>query len=230
MQIAFLAHNLHHAAVLSAWLIEAGYLCKLFASRTAYLQAIAAQPFDLHILQRRGTDQQDIRVLRAVRAHLDQAAPLMYVAGRSSEAGVVRAFASGADECLCQPLRQKETLARVMALGRRSAAQAKEQGIVRFSPYLFRAGQHQIEHNGKRLGINYKEFELALYLFRHPDVMLSRERLLSAVWGKGPALNTRTVDTHMSRVRRLLNLVDGATGWQLFTIHGQGYLLHRVPG
>ncbi len=72
-----------------------------------------------------------------------------------------------------------------------------------------------------------KEFELAAYLFRHAGCLVSRDHLLEFIWGTRADLNTRTVDTHVSRIRSKLG-INPAVGWQLSSIYQRGYRLFRV--
>ena len=75
--------------------------------------------------------------------------------------------------------------------------------------------------------LTHKEFDLAVHLFRNAGRLLSRAHILEAVWGRNPQLNTRTVDTHMSRLRKKLKL-DDATGWRLSGVYQHGYRLERI--
>nr|WP_281397617.1 helix-turn-helix domain-containing protein [endosymbiont of Lamellibrachia barhami] len=72
-----------------------------------------------------------------------------------------------------------------------------------------------------------KEFQLAWILFSNVGRLLSRDHLLETVWGFGPGLVTRTVDTHMSRLRRKLSLVP-ENGWRLKAVYHQGYRLEQL--
>jgi DNA-binding response OmpR family regulator len=84
-----------------------------------------------------------------------------------------------------------------------------------------------IERDGVPLDMTPKDFELALYMFRNAGKLLSRAHILESVWGKTAALDTRTVDTHISRIRRKLDLNGGATGWRLVSVYLQGYRLEK---
>jgi DNA-binding response OmpR family regulator len=79
---------------------------------------------------------------------------------------------------------------------------------------------------GETLDITHKEFELSLFFFKHRGRVLSRGYILETVWGKSADLNTRTVDTHISRLRRKLSLAP-ANGWRLSSIYQHGYRLEQ---
>jgi DNA-binding response OmpR family regulator len=86
-----------------------------------------------------------------------------------------------------------------------------------------------ITNAGQPIELTQKEFELAVFLFRNADRMLSRAHLLEAVWGHGTEITTRTVDTHISRVRTKLGLVP-EQGWRLSAIYHYGYRLESLAG
>ena len=71
------------------------------------------------------------------------------------------------------------------------------------------------------------EFELVLFLFRNVGKLLSRGHILSSVWGHGDSFSTRTVDTHISRIRKKLEITPG-NGWKLSAIYHQGYRLEQT--
>lgn len=96
------------------------------------------------------------------------------------------------------------------------------------SPYGFDTDAGSVTLDGVRVAVTPKEFELCLYLFSHAGRACSREELLSAVWGTSAAIETRTVDAHVSRLRRSLDLASGRTGWRLVSVMKQGYRLERI--
>ena len=78
--------------------------------------------------------------------------------------------------------------------------------------------------NETAVELTEKEFDLVLFLFRYAGRVLSRGHILESVWGRNPNLNTRTVDTHISRIRQKLNLT-AEHGWQLKAVYQHGYRL-----
>ena len=72
-----------------------------------------------------------------------------------------------------------------------------------------------------------KEYELIVFLFRNIGRILSRAHILESVWGRNPDINTRTVDTHVSRIRTKLSLAP-EMGWKLSSIYQHGYRLERI--
>jgi two-component system response regulator RegX3 len=96
------------------------------------------------------------------------------------------------------------------------------------SPYALDTRAGTVALDGTRVPLTPREYELCRYLFSHPGQACSRERLLAAVWGTSAPLETRTVDAHVARLRRSLDLASGRTGWRLVSVMKQGYRLERV--
>lgn len=94
-------------------------------------------------------------------------------------------------------------------------------------PYHFDLARKQLTMDGAAVEMTDKEFELAAFLFRNLGRLLSRGHLLEAVWGRNPDLATRTVDTHISRVRSKLNLRP-ENGFRLTPTYNFGYRLEKT--
>ena len=100
--------------------------------------------------------------------------------------------------------------------------------MLEFGTYRISRDPGRITRDGQHVELTEKEFKLASMVFNNIGRLLSREHLLEAVWGVGPGLATRTVDTHISRLRRKLALVP-ENGWRLKAVYHHGYRLERVP-
>lgn len=81
--------------------------------------------------------------------------------------------------------------------------------------------------NGKPVDLTQKEFELACYMFLKPGKLLSRVHLLEKLWGLHADVDTRTVDTHVSRIRRKLD-IRPEHGWQIIPVYGYGYRIEKL--
>ena len=143
----------------------------------------------------------------------------------------------GAYDYMVKPVKKGVTLARIKALQRRNVigkassedeAQAvADTGIEVYEPYQINQAERSISVNGEEVKLTNKEFELATYLFRNAGCLVSRDFLLESIWGTRGDLNTRTVDTHVSRIRSKLG-INPAAGWQLSSIYQRGYRLFRA--
>lgn len=100
--------------------------------------------------------------------------------------------------------------------------------ILKYDPYTLDIENRNFTIGGHEVPLTSKEFELALYFFRHKDAVISRKSLLEDVWGVKADLRTRTVDAHVSRLRQKLQL--SATPWKISSIYKYGYCLHESMG
>lgn len=98
--------------------------------------------------------------------------------------------------------------------------------ILNCKPYTLDINKREFSIEGQQVPLTSKEFELALYFFRHKDAVLSRKNLLEDVWGVTADLRTRTVDAHVSRLRHKLQLSDSP--WKISSIYKYGYCLHSA--
>ena len=97
---------------------------------------------------------------------------------------------------------------------------------IRDRPYVFDTSNRQVRMDDEPIKLTEKEYELALFLFRNRGRVLSRQHLLTSVWGTSAELNTRTVDTHASRLRKKLKLL-ASERWKLTSIYQHGYRLEE---
>ncbi|MGL4408393.1 MAG: response regulator transcription factor, partial [Zoogloea sp.] len=125
-----------------------------------------------------------------------------------------------------KPPRRIELISRIEAVLRRSQPRTTNQTLV-VGPYTFDLAKKSLVVDGSPVEMTDKEFELAAFLFRNLGRLLSRGHLLEAVWGRNPDLATRTVDTHISRVRSKLNLRP-ENGFRLTPTYNFGYRLERI--
>ena len=99
--------------------------------------------------------------------------------------------------------------------------------MLRAGAYEIDVQRHRIAVEGQPVTVTQKEFDLAVYLLQNPGKLLSRDHLLDRIWGIQAEVGTRTVDTHVSRLRKKLGL-DGSRGWKLVPVYGVGYRVERV--
>lgn len=208
------------------WLDEVGHHCHIFATGRDFMRAIQRDSFDLLILDWLLPDISGIEVLGSVRQRLDWHIPVLFVTRMDSEDDIVRALEQGADDYMTKPVQQRVLLARLHALDRRSGSGANDsrQPVLELPPFRLVPAEHRIERDGEPVELTQKEYELALFLFRNEGRILSRGHILESIWGTSPNLNTRTVDTHASRLRQKLKL-QPEHGWRLSAVYQHGYRL-----
>ncbi|HKZ08554.1 MAG TPA: response regulator transcription factor [Methylomirabilota bacterium] len=147
--------------------------------------------------------------------------PIIMLTARGEEADQVRGLELGADDYVTKPFSLRELLARIRAVlrrpGPRRTAERFTFGDAGLEPRTRRAFKA-----GREVVLTRKEFELLRYLVEHPAEILTRERLLNEVWGYDRFPTTRTVDTHVLRLRQKFE-TDPERPAHILTVHGQGY-------
>jgi DNA-binding response OmpR family regulator len=166
-------------------------------------------------------------VLKEIRSELSWRIPVLFLTQKDGENDIVTALDAGADDYLVKPARPAELKARLNALSRRTGNDIEEQEELVIGPYTINITKRTIISSGEDITLTDKDFDLALFMFQNIGRLLSRDFLLERVWGISSNINTRTVDTHMSRLRRKLN-IKPENGFRVKTIYQHGYRLERV--
>lgn len=208
------------------WLTLAAYDVHGFSTGRDFMRILARESFDLCLLDGNLPDMQGQEVLQWLRQDRGDATPVMFITARDGEEDLVAALRGGADDYLVKPVRRAELLARMEAVLRRTQPTAADDTLV-VGPYHFDPGRKQLLLEGQAVELTEMEFDLALFLFRNFGRLVSRGHLLEAVWGRSPNVATRTVDTHISRVRSKLQLRP-ERGFRLAPTYNYGYRLERT--
>ncbi len=201
-----------------------GYEVEVATDGRAGLVAARARRPDLVILDLMLPELDGFRVLRALRQQAD-GPPILILTARGEEADKVRGLKLGADDYVTKPFGLLELLARVEALLRRvrgAPARRRE----RFGGVEVDVAAHTVSHDGRRVDLAPKEFDLLLALLAADGAAVSRLDLLRQVWGYSSAVVTRTVDTHVAELRRKLE-ADPARPQHILTVRKLGYRLRR---
>ncbi|MEC7816985.1 MAG: response regulator transcription factor [Pseudomonadota bacterium] len=226
MRIALLEDEPEQAQRIQSILVERGHQCDPFQTGQSFLGAVLHRSYDLMILDWQIPDMTGIDVLKQVRSQLNWAIPAIFLTQRDSEADIVQALDAGADDYLAKPARAAELVARINALARRSNPETEKEVLV-YGPFEVNTHHRSINLHGEPLTLTDKDFDLTLFLFQNQGRLLTREMLLERVWGLTRDINTRTVDTHMSRLRRRLGL-NPENGFRIKTIYQRGYRLEAI--
>jgi DNA-binding response OmpR family regulator len=172
----------------------------------------------LDVMMPRMSGLEVCRQLRAKRASI----PIIMLTARGQEVDKVVGLELGADDYVTKPFSIRELLARVRAILRRTAALPKNQDQHSFGDVEVDLHRRRVLRSGKLLDISSKEFELLKYFICHSGETLTRDRLLEDVWGYDSYPSTRTVDTHLVRLRQKLE-PDPEQPQYFLTVHGTGY-------
>lgn len=164
-------------------------------------------------------------VLKAVRGF--STVPVIILTARDDDVERVLGLEIGADDYITKPFSLRVLLARIKANLRRVELDraAADGEVLRHGRLRVDAAARQVQVGAEEVLLQPREFDLLLYLLRHPGRVLSRERLLHAVWGH-TFVGERTVDVHIRRVRAKLELAGASN--PVRTVHGVGYALSPV--
>lgn len=224
MNFAIVEDSRSQAEVLKALLKSEGYQAEVFAEGGACLTAMAQRDFDFFIVDWNLPDMGGDEVLRQIRERCGWDVPVLFCTGRTDEEAAADILRLGADDYIPKPIRYMEFMARVHALLRRRKPKAE---MLRLGGIDVDLEGRRIRLDGAEVDLTQREFELAVILLRNVGRVLSREELLSSVWARDADVDTRTVDTHASRLRKKLGL-SGESGLMLSSVYGQGYRLDTV--
>jgi DNA-binding response OmpR family regulator len=147
--------------------------------------------------------------------------PIIMLTARGEEGDRIRGLELGADDYITKPFSLRELLARVRAVLRRPGPRRKAEELS-FGDARVRPRGRQAFVGGREIALTRKEFELLVYLLEHRGEVVTRERLLDEVWGYERFPTTRTVDTHILRLRRKFEADPDRPAF-ILTVHGQGY-------
>ena len=151
--------------------------------------------------------------------------PIIMLTARGEETDRVRGLELGADDYVTKPFSLRELLARVRAVLRRPGPRQKFEELA-FGDVRVHPRGRRVTRAGREVRLTRKEYDLLVYLAAHSGDVVTRERLLDEVWGYERFPTTRTVDTHVLRLRRKLE-ADPDRPQFIHTVHGQGYRFVR---
>ncbi len=226
LSIAILEDDQDQSALIESWLLPQDYVTHTYFTGQSLLDDINSKSFDLILVDWELPDINGPEVMQSLREDSNIDTPIIFITSRDSEEDIVSALNAGADDYLVKPVRQFEFLARVKANTKRSQP-ASESIKIESPPYSFNPDNEQVFVNGDEIELSSKEFELAMYLFANSGKLLERKEILAAVWRQEADLNTRTVDTHVSVIRKKLS-IGPENGWRLKSVYGHGYRLEKL--
>jgi DNA-binding response OmpR family regulator len=215
------------AELIRHYVERAGHETTVFASgRDALLNARKSPP-DLIVLDVMLPGLDGMQVCQALRAETATSrVPILMLTARGEEADRVRGLELGADDYVTKPFSPKELVARVGALLRRVDRTPPPAPLLEYGPLVINLDRHEVRIEGQEVKLTAKEFLLLQYLLEHRGRVLSRDRLLTDVWGYQYTGGTRTVDVHVRRLREKVPLLVTA----LETVKQFGYRLEDQPG
>jgi two-component system, OmpR family, response regulator RegX3 len=227
MRIAILEDDPSQTELLSHWFKCAGHHPEPFDQGARLLRALEHETFDVLLLDWNVPEMSGIDVLRHLRQRLQSAVPVMFSTARIREEDIVRALREGADGYVTKPVRRQELLARLESLAQRRRDPQPRTGVIELDVFRVDLETRTILRDNIPLQLTAKDFDLSVLFLRNVGRLLSRGHLRETVWELKHPVSSRTLDTHISRVRSKLRLVP-EHGWRLVAVYGYGYRLDRL--
>jgi two-component system phosphate regulon response regulator PhoB len=211
------------ATLLQYNLEKEGYDVRVASDGEEALVSVDEKLPDLIILDWMLPKISGIEVCRRLRQRSESRnAPIIMLTARGEESDRIRGLDTGADDYVVKPVSMTELAARARAVLRRLRPGLAEDEVRCGDIVIDRVG-HRVRRAGKEVHLGPTEFRLLDYLMRHPGRVLSREQLLDAVWGSDVYVEARTVDVHIGRLRKALNVPE--TEDPIRTVRAAGYAL-----
>jgi DNA-binding response OmpR family regulator len=227
MRIAVAEDDAELSRFLGSCLRNAGHSVQECKDGDVMIKHLKRDSFDVVLLDWQMPGRTGIETLRWIRENLDPAPPVIMVTSRASEADIVNALDAGADDYIVKPVQPAVLIARLAAVARRSYPDGKKQAVETFHKYSFDSRTNSVTIGDEVIELTAKEFGLALLMMRNTNRPLSRGYLLENIWGQDGGLETRTLDVHISQIRKRLRLRP-ENGLRLSSIYGFGYRLEWV--
>lgn len=215
------------ARLLSYNLTQEGYETTVIDHGSEGLQAALQKSFDLIILDIMLPGMNGFEILSKLRQHGIRT-PVIILTARNAEDEVVQGLRRGADDYMTKPFGVAELLARVAAVLRRTrsgepAEDDREENVIRAGDLAIYPDKYEVTAGGEPVQLRPKEFEVLLYLVQRPGIVVTRDDLMNVVWGFDYIGGQRTVDVHVSSLRKKLELSPQSV--QIESIRGVGYKL-----
>lgn len=227
MRIGFLEDDQAQADQMIQWLKEAGHSCVHFTEGRKCIARLKQDSFDLLILDWEIPDIPGIDIVETIRDDGIRT-PVLFATQHDDEESIVGALTKGADDYMVKPIKHAEFIARITALGRRAGIpEMVKDSRFQLGPWKVDREHRHMSLDGKPVKLTDKDFDLACYFFMNVGHIMSRSHLLEKVWGIMTPIDSRTVDVHVSRIRRSLD-IHPERGYRIKTIYQHGYRLEEM--
>ncbi|MFO0875166.1 MAG: response regulator transcription factor [Phycisphaerales bacterium] len=209
-----------------------GMTARHVASGRVALERVRSERPDLIVLDLMLPDLDGLEVCRRLKQNVDtRSIPIVMVSAKGEEADIVAGIELGAEDYVTKPFSPKVLMARMKNVLRRregagQAANAEGRISLAGGALVVDPARHVVMANGEPVELTLTEFGLLHFLVQRPGFVRTRDQIISAVHGKSTVLSSRTVDVHITALRRKL----GELGRMVETVRGVGYRLSESPG
>lgn len=211
-------------AELEKFLGACGYAVSIYKNAQEFLVSLRHNECDLLLVGWSIPDLSGIEILEYIRKfHPDM--PAIMLTNRSANTDVVRGFEAGADDYMSKPVDTDILRQRIKSLLRRcKLSVGNRRGPLAFGPYLLEPSSSTVFLGDEAIILPKREFDMAMLFFTNLNQLVSRQYLAATLWGKVVDYHSRTIDTHIARLRKNLKL-NPASGISLNALYGFGYTL-----
>lgn len=200
-------------------LTQTGFEAKGFSDGNSMLEALKNEKPDLIVLDIMLPGKDGVDVLKEIRSNTEICKiPVIMATAKGTEMDKIQGLDMGADDYLVKPFGVMEMVSRIKAVLRRCQCPDKDE-VLRVGEISLSDKERTVTVNDKNIVLTYKEFEILKLFMNNPGIVLSRDRLLSEVWGIDYLGETRTVDMHIKTLRQKL----GSAASCIETVIGVGY-------
>lgn len=235
MRIVTLENNPLESREIHKVVTDAGHECTTFMTGKAMMSALANDIYDLLILNWNLQDVSGMDVIKWVKENIDENISVIVLTDGAQEDDIVTILMAGADDCMRKPFREAELSARIHALTKRGRLPFASK-VPSTSPvvtkievgvYYFDLLRRTVSVRGEEIDLKPKEFDMAVLFFKNIGMQISREQIMSEIWGRKTGIYSRSLDTHASQLRSKLRL-NSDNQVRLVSIHSFGYQLNVV--
>ncbi len=206
---------------------KAGFQTTVARDGEEALLAVAEDKPDLVLLDWMLPYVSGIEICRRLRRNPEtRDLPVILLTARGEEGDRIRGLESGADDYVVKPFSPSELIARVRAVMRRTRP-AFDKDTLTYADIVMDLAGHRVSRGGQAIDLGPTEFRLLRFLLEHPGRVFGREQLLDGVWGQQAYIEPRTVDVHIRRLRKAMNLPG--TPDLIRTVRSAGYALELDP-
>jgi two-component system phosphate regulon response regulator PhoB len=228
MRIAILQSDPQHRYVVGEIVERLGHVCIPFSDGLAMSKSLSRSTVDMLILDWHSSGLSGLDLVKSMRSGIGERVPVMFASADGGESNIVRALTAGADDFVTHPVRSAEFGARIEALLRR-AYPANSAAVTELGPYRFDSRQQSVTVRGQPVQLSGTQFRLALLFFSNIGRVLSRDHIFAMVWGREFRESTRTIDSHVSRLRLALS-IEPINHFRLQPVYKSGYRLLHLYG
>jgi len=202
---------------------QTGFIARGFADAVSLFDALKTETPDLIILDIMMPGMDGLEVLSRLRSESAyRNIPVIMATAKGTEMDKIGGLNSGADDYLVKPFGIMEMVARVNAVLRRTVRETDSYDLT-VGNIILKEKEHAVISAGEKVELTHKEFEMLRMFMQNPNMVFSRDKIMSNIWGTDYIGETRTIDMHIKTLRHKL----GSAGGQIKTVIGVGYRLEN---